>query len=115
LHAGNSIEVDTVMEAILPTRIRLRQLRGSIDNLDAALVHLLAERFKYTHEIGRLKVSNGLPLADSEREARQIARLHGIAQEAGLDPSFAEQLLRFVFEEVVRRHGAIGRRSRAED
>ena len=35
---------------------RLRELRGSIDNLDAALVHLLAERFKCTQQVGELSV-----------------------------------------------------------
>jgi len=30
----------------------LERLRASIDNIDAALVHMLAERFKCTREVG---------------------------------------------------------------
>ena len=50
-------------------------LRGAIDNMDAALIHLLAERFRITREVGRLKAECGLPPADPAREAEQIARL----------------------------------------
>ena len=54
---------------------RLRELRDSIDNMDAALVHLLAERFKCTQAVGKLKAEHGMPPADKDREAWQIARL----------------------------------------
>ena len=53
----------------------LARLRGSIDNMDAALIHLLAERFKITQRVGELKATQGLPAADPGREAQQIARL----------------------------------------
>ena len=36
-------------------------LRSSIDNLDAAIVHIMAERFKITKRVGRLKAEQGLP------------------------------------------------------
>ena len=48
-------------------------LRKSIDNIDAALVHMLAERFKFTQAVGRLKAAQGLPPSDPEREKVQIA------------------------------------------
>ncbi|HJE77094.1 MAG TPA: chorismate mutase, partial [Brevibacterium epidermidis] len=41
----------------------LQELRGSIDNIDASLVHLLAERFKLTERVGELKADHGLPPA----------------------------------------------------
>ena len=53
----------------------LQLLRASIDNLDAALVHLLAERFKCTQKVGKLKAAHNLPPADPNREAQQIKRL----------------------------------------
>ncbi|MER7368233.1 chorismate mutase [Nonomuraea wenchangensis] len=85
----------------------LQRLRASIDNLDAALVHLLAERFKCTQEVGRLKAEHRLPPADPEREARQIQRLRGLAEESKLDPVFAERFLNFIIAEVVRHHELI--------
>lgn len=82
----------------------LLRLRGSIDNLDAALVHIMAERFKITKRVGRLKATHGLPPADPDREARQIERLRALADDADLDPEFAEKLLNFIVSEVVRHH-----------
>jgi chorismate mutase len=88
---------------------RLDELRGSIDNLDSAIVHLLAERFKCTQQVGALKAAHGLPPADPEREASQIARLRGLAEDAQLDPVFAEKFLRFIVDEVVRHHRRVPR------
>lgn len=98
------------MQGVDPAVIeRLLELRGSIDNLDAMLVHLLAERFKITRKVGELKARGGLPPADPEREARQIARLRALAAEAQLDPEFAEKFLQFIVTEVVRHHEQIAR------
>lgn len=82
----------------------LVRLRGSIDNIDAALVHLLAERFKCTQQVGRLKADIGLPPSDPGRESEQIARLRALAADAGLDPVFAEKFLTFIVAEVIRHH-----------
>ena len=78
--------------------------RRSIDNIDAALVFLLAERFKTTQAVGRYKATAGLPPADPGREDAQIARLRGLAHEARLDPEFSEKFLRFIIDEVIRHH-----------
>ena len=85
----------------------LQRLRESIDNIDAALIHLLAERFKCTQAVGQLKAANGLAAADPEREAQQIARLRRLAETAKLDPDFAEKFLGFIVKEVIRHHEAI--------
>ncbi|CAN5499350.1 chorismate mutase [soil metagenome] len=83
---------------------RLADYRASIDNIDAALVHLLAERFKVTQAVGRYKSDIGLPASDPEREARQVERLRALALESGLDPVFSEKFLRFIVDEVIRHH-----------
>lgn len=85
----------------------LARLRGSIDNIDAALIHLLAERFKATQQVGVLKARLGLPASDPGREARQVARLRDLAHQADLDPVFAEKFLAFIVEEVIRHHEEI--------
>ena len=82
-------------------------LRDSIDNIDAALVYLLAERFKCTQQVGRLKARLGLPASDQAREAQQITRLRALAEGAKLDPEFAEKFLAFVVREVIQHHQAL--------
>jgi len=86
----------------------LDEYRSSIDNIDAALVHLLAERFKITRQVGDYKAEVGLPVADPEREALQVARMRALAEEAGGDPVFSEKFLRFVIDEVIRHHERAG-------
>jgi len=85
----------------------LLELRASIDNIDAALIYLLAERFKCTQKVGRLKAGLRMPPADPAREAQQIARLRALAEGAHLDPEFAEKFLAFVIREVIHHHEAI--------
>ena len=82
----------------------LESYRKSIDNIDAALIHMLAERFRITQAVGQHKARASLPPADPGREQRQIARLRALAEQAELDPEFGEKFLRFIIEEVIRHH-----------
>jgi chorismate mutase len=86
---------------------QLNQLRASIDNMDSILIHTLAERFKLTQQVGKLKALHNMPPADKTREAQQIERLTRLAHESGLDPSFAEKFLTFIVAEVIRHHEQI--------
>ncbi|MBU4465703.1 MAG: chorismate mutase [Actinobacteria bacterium] len=84
----------------------LQRLRSSIDNVDAALIFLLAERFKCTKQVGVLKAEHGMPASDPTREEQQTARLRRLAEEADLDPAFAEKWFNFVVAEVIQHHTA---------
>ncbi len=99
------MNTDTDTDAL--ALLQLTKLRSSIDNLDAIIIHTLAERFKATQEVGKLKAVHNMPPADKDREARQIDRLRRLAQESGLDPAFAEKLLNFIVAEVIRHHEQI--------
>ena len=87
----------------------LLTLRDSIDNIDAAIIHMLAERFRCTQRVGVMKAKHNLPAADPSREERQVARLRALAATAKLDPEFAEKYLAFVVREVIRHHEAVRR------
>ena len=87
----------------------LDEFRASIDNLDDAIMCMLAERFKITKKVGILKSEQGLAPADPQREAQQISRLRELAKQSGLDPEFAQKWLNFVLAEVVRHHEAVAR------
>lgn len=82
----------------------LREHRESIDRLDAILVFTLAERFKHTQSVGRLKAEHDLPPSDPIREEAQIARLTDLAKQADLDPEFAKSFLAFIIREVIKHH-----------
>ena len=82
----------------------LKDHRDSIDRLDAILVYTLAERFKQTQAVGRLKAAHDLPPSDPAREARQMAQLDLLAKHADLDPELAKKFLTFIISEVIRHH-----------
>jgi|SRR6202158_651224 chorismate mutase len=86
----------------------LRDLRDSIDNIDAAIIHLLAERFRCTQAVGKLKAQHRLPSRDPGREAEQVNRLRHLVV-SKLDPNFAEKFLAFVIREVIRHHESVPR------
>jgi len=85
-------------------REELQRHRKSIDNFDAALIHILAERFRKTKQVGELKAKYDLPPSDKGREKDQIERLRLLAEQSDLDPDFAEKFLEFVIKEVIQHH-----------
>jgi chorismate mutase len=97
----------TMTEAQDTATAELETLRATIDNIDAAIIHMLAERFRCTRKIGRLKAKYEIPPKDPARELKQVTRLRNLASEAALDPDFAELFHAFVVSDVVRQHQAI--------
>jgi len=95
-------DVEKIQDHAIPTK--LLELRASIGNIDAAVILMLAERFRCTRVIGSLKAEHNLPPSDPDREAQQMVRLRALASNAGLDPGFAERSHKYVVREVVRHH-----------
>lgn len=92
---------------VAETVAKIKSLRKTIDNIDGAVIHLLAERFKATSQVGVLKAEAGFAPADYKREDYQIERLQRIAKDAGLDPNIAEMYREFVVTEAKKRHKRI--------
>lgn len=93
-----------------PATSPLTPLRHRIDNIDAALIYVLAERFRCTKEVGEIKATSQMPACDPSREEKQRARLHKLALEAGLDPEFAQKFFAFIVQEVIQNHKNIAAR-----
>lgn len=91
-------------DAVQKAAAILKGHREAIDRLDAILVFTLAERFKHTQAVGKLKAENELPPSDPVREEAQIKRLTDLAEQADLDPEFAKKFLNFVIQEVIQHH-----------
>ncbi len=104
VQAASRVKAPVAKSKPLHPETELKRLRSSIDNIDAAVVHMLAERFKATKAVGELKAVHAMPPADKSREAQQIKRLRQLAKDADLDPDFAEKFLNFIVTEVIRHH-----------
>ncbi|KAB2855845.1 MAG: chorismate mutase [Bauldia sp.] len=105
----------TANDDVERARVLLRDLRASIDNIDAAIVYMLAERFRCTEEVSRLKAMHNLPPADLTREAEQIARLRRLAVDARFNPDFTEKYLNFIISHVIRHHEAVAAGEKSAD
>ncbi|NTU73565.1 chorismate mutase [Candidatus Roizmanbacteria bacterium] len=92
------------MKKVLKAEIGLDQLRGSLDNIDNAILLLLVERFKITHTVGLLKKENRMPARDEAREEAQFARFRTMAREKGLDEELIVKIYRLIIDAVVEEH-----------
>ena len=92
------------MTAAEDPKAELLRLRATIDNIDAALIFMLAERIRATQQVGHLKAAHEMPASDPGREEQQVARLRALAEVAHLDPEFAEKWFNFVVAAVIRHH-----------
>lgn len=75
----------------------LTHLRDEIEQVDRALVALIAKRVELARAVGRVKRMRGLPTLDPAREAAIIRRSGMLARENGL----AEEDVREIFWHLV--------------
>lgn len=77
----------------------LTALRDQIDEVDKALLDLLAKRLELVAEVGEVKSRYGLPIYVPEREASMLASRRKEAQALGVPPDLIEDVLRRVMRE----------------
>ncbi|XNM47620.1 bifunctional chorismate mutase/prephenate dehydrogenase [Escherichia coli] len=77
----------------------LTALRDQIDEVDKALLNLLAKRLELVAEVGKVKSRFGLPIYVPEREASMLASRRAEAEALGVPPDLIEDVLRRVMRE----------------
>ena len=77
----------------------LTALRDQIDEVDKALLALLAKRLELVAEVGEVKSHYGLPVYVPEREAAMLASRRKEAESLGVPPDLIEDVLRRVMRE----------------
>lgn len=77
----------------------LTALRDQIDEVDKALLDLLAKRLALVAEVGEVKSRYGLPIYVPEREATMLASRRHEAELLGVPPDLIEDILRRVMRE----------------
>jgi chorismate mutase / prephenate dehydrogenase len=76
--------------------VTLAGLRQRVTDIDRQLIALVAERKAVSEEVARVKRATGKPTRDYERERDVILGVRTMAQERGVSPELAEQLLRLL-------------------
>jgi chorismate mutase/prephenate dehydrogenase len=71
----------------------LDAVRRRIGEIDGDLVRLVAERVRLAREVGEIKRSQNLPTVDYAQERRVLEQARLAAEEGGLDPAVAEDVL----------------------
>ncbi|MFA5582139.1 MAG: chorismate mutase [Paracoccaceae bacterium] len=79
----------------------MEDLRVQIDQIDAALVRLLALRQAHIGRAAELKPGEGLPARIDDRVDAVLAHVRAKAEVAGLDAGLAETLWREMIEWAI--------------
>ena len=93
----------------------LADLRARIDQLDAALIAIVAERLAVCREVAAVKEHTDTPVIQPQRVRDVVTSRRAQAIEAGVDADFAEQLFRVLLTETHRIEVAGRRHDAAPD
>ena len=100
--------------------VTLEDLRQRVTDIDRQLIALVAERKAVSEEVAQVKRATGRSTRDYERERDVILGVRAMAEERGVSPALAEQLLRLLIRSslttqehasVVARGAGTGRRA----
>lgn len=93
---------ETSPDTAPPTSPDLAGLRTRIDQLDAALIAIVAERLAICREVAAVKEGSATPVIQPARVRDVVTSRRQQAIEAGVDADFAEQLFRVLLTETHR-------------
>ena len=80
----------------------LLALRQRIDELDRQLLDVLAQRINICHEVARIKETSDTPIIQPDRVRNVVTSRRQYAIDLGVDPDFAEDIMRVVLSETHR-------------
>lgn len=80
----------------------LSRLRDRIDELDHELIRVVAERLAVCEEVARIKEHTDTPVIQPTRVREVVTSRRQWAIDSGVDPDFAEQLVRVLLSETHR-------------
>ncbi len=80
----------------------LTDLRARIDELDQALIAIVAERLEVCRAVAEVKEGTETPVIQPDRVRDVVTTRRQQAIESGVDPDFAEQLFRVLLTETHR-------------
>jgi chorismate mutase/prephenate dehydrogenase len=75
----------------------LNRLREEIEEIDRAIITLIARRVAAARDVGRAKRDSGLPILDPAREAAVVRRAVELARDHELD----EEDMREIFWHII--------------
>jgi len=78
--------------------MNLDELRKRIDDIDARIVELIAERQAVSGEIGKGKQQTNRVIQDRERERAVIRQVRGMARDKNISPSDVESIYRQIIK-----------------
>jgi chorismate mutase/prephenate dehydratase len=85
--------------------MKLDELRKKIDELDEALVGLIAERIKVARDIGQGKRQQNKLIEDRERELAVLRHVRRLARERKISPNDMENIYRNIMDACKRIQG----------
>ena len=85
--------------------MRLEDLRRKIDETDAKIVRLIAERIRIAEEISKEKKEKGKPVMDTGREETVLKNVKNIAREEGMREEEIENIYRQIMSACKRIQG----------
>jgi isochorismate pyruvate lyase len=89
--------------AVEPERCQsIQEIRAGVDEIDLALLKLLARRQAYAVRSVKIKIDAGMPRApDEKRIMQQIERAKALGLEMGVSPIIVEPLFRTMIAQHV--------------